>query len=92
MVDNIIAFHPRKKVQEIVWVFFTDTLINPSFLRPCAELFKAIDKHNDGILTRDELAEVIPAELLEDVIKCVDVNNSGTIEFNELAIRKRATQ
>jgi len=55
-------------------------------LRPCAELFKAIDKHNDGILTRDELAEVIPAELLEDVIKCVDVNNSGTIEFNEFVM------
>lgn len=51
----MIAFHPKKKLQEIVWVFFTDTLIPPVALRPCAMLFKALDINNDGILTPDEL-------------------------------------
>ncbi|CAL9081309.1 unnamed protein product [Musa acuminata var. zebrina] len=60
------------------------------FTSELQEAFSLFDKDGDGCITLEELASVIrplghnPTEQeLQDMIREVDVNGNGTIEFNE---------
>lgn len=53
------------------------------------KLFKTLDKNNDGVLTVDEISsglkelEFHTAKELEQVIKSMDTDGSGTIDYTE---------
>jgi len=59
----------------------------------CKEAFRMFDKNNDGSITTEELGKTLKslgqnptAQDLKDMIAGVDVDENGTIEFNEFLI------
>jgi len=82
-IENVKKFNPKKKVQELFWLLFTDNLILPVHYKHLSEVFISLDTNFDGKLSKEELLKVIPESQIDEVLKNVDLNNSGYIEYSE---------
>jgi len=85
-LKNMLNFQPKKKIQELFWVFFTDNLLVPSQYKHLAEVFFSLDANLDGSLSREDLVQVMDANIVEEVIKTLDCNNSDAIEYSEFVM------
>ncbi|KAJ4764627.1 Calmodulin [Rhynchospora pubera] len=70
-----------------------DQNLTPEQISEFQQAFLLFDRNNDGCITLEELAAVIhqlglnPTEVeLLEMIREVDINGNGTIEFNEFTI------
>ena len=59
-------------------------------LKECKEAFSKFDKNGDGVISREELREIMDTmgqtptdDELTDMLQKIDINNNGTIEFDE---------
>jgi calcium-dependent protein kinase len=85
-LKNLLNFQPKKKIQELFWVFFTDNLLVPSQYKHLAEVYFSLDANLDGTLSKEDLLQVMDANIVDEVIKTLDCNNSEAIEYSEFVM------
>jgi calcium-dependent protein kinase len=85
-LKNMLNFQPKKKIQELFWVFFTDNLLVPSQYKHLAEVFFSLDANLDGSLSKEDLLQVMDANVVEEIIRTLDCNNSDAIEYSEFVM------
>lgn len=56
---------------------------DPFYREKLFQVFSKIDKDHDGSITRDELRQYCGDEQLDDAIKALDINQDGSISFEE---------
>lgn len=90
-LEKLKGFRVEQKLQHAVLTFIASQLINKEESKKLAETFRSIDKNGDGKLSREELLEAYKltmgrdeaAEEVEKIMKKVDVNGSGYIDYTE---------
>jgi calcium-dependent protein kinase len=89
--NNLQRFHIQNKFQHAVLSFISGHLANKQEIQELSEIFQSIDENGDGKLSREELLKEysktkpleIAEEEVENIMKEVDVNNSGYIDYSE---------
>jgi len=75
--------------------FIATHIVSQSEKEDLLKSFKSLDKNGDGILSKEELIEgylnfykdrVKAEQIVEQVVKEVDANNSGKIDFTEFVV------
>ena len=92
ILNNLRSFNSELKFQQAVVQFLANQLANKEEKAKLTEIFKSFDKNHDGILSKQELvqgytqlygsAERAAIEV-EQVLKKVDLNGNGTIDYSE---------
>jgi calcium-dependent protein kinase len=90
-LESLRNFHASVKLKDAVHVYLATHVISSEECRVLTQSFQSIDKNSDGKITRDELMEkylevmdeVTAREIVEKVMKEVDSDNSGDIQFSE---------
>ncbi|KAF9365250.1 mitochondrial glycerol-3-phosphate dehydrogenase [Mortierella sp. NVP85] len=97
-ISDIVVHETDKKSQKSSWVrhapvpdtFYTRAQFNPEELAEFHKVFGALDYDGDGHIDGKDLGQVlknlnmdVDAQVLKGIIDEVDLDNSGTIEFNE---------
>jgi calcium-dependent protein kinase len=90
-LDRLYNFRAERKLQHAVLTYIASQFITKEESENLAIAFKKIDKNFDGKLSREELeqaykelyGEKTAAEEAEKVMKQVDINNSGFIDYTE---------
>lgn len=91
VLDKLIDFKGHNKLQEATKLFIITQLMSSKEIKEAKDIFKELDANGDGKLSRQELLDgykrFIPessAEALVDkIMKEVDSDNSGFIDYNE---------
>ncbi|CAK72710.1 unnamed protein product (macronuclear) [Paramecium tetraurelia] len=91
VLNNMKHFRTSQKVQEAAFLYIVKQFISKEEKQELQRFFKFLDKNGDGVLTKQELLEgykkVISqseAELqVEQIMKQVDKNESGLIDYSE---------
>ena len=81
--ENIKRFKPKNKLQELIWFFITDSVVEESLKKDLPKFFEAFDFSNDGKISREDLLMRYDLPTVEAVMKNVDINRSGYIEYSE---------
>ena len=94
-------FHSKGKLQQAVLNFISTQLANREEIQKLSEAFSAIDTNGDGKLSKEELLREYmktrtasqAEEEVANIMKEVDINNSGYIDYSEflMATLKRDT-
>ena len=90
-LDSLKGFRVEQKLQHAVLTFIASQLINKEESKKLSETFRNIDKNGDGKLSREELLEAYKLTLgkeaaleeVEKIMKTVDINGSGFIDYTE---------
>ena len=90
-LDSLKGFRVEQKLQHAVLTFIASQLINKEESKKLSETFRNIDKNGDGKLSREELLEAYKMTLgkeaaleeVENIMKTVDINGSGFIDYTE---------
>ena len=100
-LTNMRNFHSKGKLQQAVLNFISTQLANREEIQKLSEAFSAIDTNGDGKLSKEELLREYmktrtasqAEEEVANIMKEVDINNSGYIDYSEflMATLKRDT-
>lgn len=90
-LDGLRNYQSGSKLKQAVQAFFTQNLLNQQELNDMAELFRKFDKNANGVLSRDELIDAYRSirginfseKEIDDMIKRVDADGSGDINYSE---------
>jgi calcium-dependent protein kinase len=93
IISNLQTFKSKSKIQAAVYHFMVSTLISESDKRELTDMFKTLDKDNDGAITAEELViglgktgyQVNENEINELVLK-IDKNHSNGIDYTEFLV------
>ncbi len=93
-LQNMKKFHAERKLQQAALTYIVNHLITKEDKNELLELFQQFDKNGDGVLTKDEILEgyqsilgELEAEREADrIMKEVDFDKSGTIDYNEFVL------
>ncbi|OMJ66074.1 hypothetical protein SteCoe_37214 [Stentor coeruleus] len=85
---NLSKFHATNKLQKSILTFISTSIMDEDSNKQLTKLFKSIDKNNDGRLSHEEIINGykelgLPASQAEEIIKKVDSDMSGIIEYSE---------
>ena len=92
ITDSLLSFRKASVLQAGVTSFLTNILISETQLKELADVFKRIDKSNDGFLSEGELKEGLQEcmgsfryenEDWADIIAAIDTNGDGQVDFSE---------
>lgn len=91
IIKNISEFRAEQKLQQATLAFLVHNLSNQEEIAELKEVFLAFDINNDGRLTKNELmqgmAKILPesnvAQSVDALMKTIDTDNNGYIEFEE---------
>lgn len=94
LFNNLKKFHSHEKLQQAVLTFIATQLLSKEETRELSEKFREIDKNGDGKIGRDELlaeyskklSRLQAQEEVERIMKEVDIDNSGFIDYTEFLI------
>jgi calcium-dependent protein kinase len=93
-LTSLQSFKGERNLQEAVWLFFVSHMATKEEKNKMLKIFQALDLNGDGQLSREELIHGYKqimsskdAEAEVDIImKAVDNNHSGTIEYTEFVM------
>jgi calcium-dependent protein kinase len=93
-LNNMKKFHAERKLQQAALTFIVNHLMSKEEKNELLELFQAFDKNGDGVLTKEEiyegyksiLGEVEASKEVERIMNDVDIDKSGTIDYNEFVL------
>ena len=91
MLDKLVDFNVDNKLQEATKLFIITQLMSTKEIKEARDIFQELDENGDGKLSREELLngykKFIPAKsaeaLVDKIMKEVDSDNSGFIDYNE---------
>lgn len=91
VIKNISEFRAEQKLQQATLAFLVHNLSTQEDLSELKEVFLSFDKNGDGRLTKDELlkgmtrvtTETKIIDCLDELMKTIDTDNNGYIEFEE---------
>ena len=91
VIKNISEFRAEQKLQQATLAFLVHNLSTQEDLSELKEVFLSFDKNGDGRLTKDELlkgmtrvtTETKIIDSLDELMKTIDTDNNGYIEFEE---------
>jgi len=93
-LNNMKKFHAERKLQQAALTYIVNHLVSKEDKNELLGLFQQFDKNGDGVLTREEILEgykeflgEMEAEKEADRIMAeVDIDKSGTIDYNEFIL------
>ena len=93
-LNNLERFHAQCKLKQATYAFIGSQLVLKEEKKKIDELFRALDIHSNGVLTREEVRvgykEVFGMELdeatVEGMFQRIDSDNTGHIEYSEFVI------
>jgi calcium-dependent protein kinase len=93
-LNNMKRFHAERKLQQAALTYIVNHLLSKEEKNELLELFQAFDKNGDGVLSKEEiyegykniLGEVEAAKEVERIMNEVDIDRSGTIDYNEFVM------
>jgi calcium-dependent protein kinase len=93
-LNNMKKFHAERKLQQAALTYIVNHLLSKEEKNELLELFQAFDKNGDGVLSREEiyegyksiLGEVEAAKEVDRIMNEVDIDRSGTIDYNEFVM------
>jgi calcium-dependent protein kinase len=93
-LNNMKKFHAERKLQQAALTFIVNHLMSKEEKNELLELFQAFDKNGDGVLSKEEifegyksiLGEVEATKEVERIMNDVDIDKSGTIDYNEFVL------
>jgi calcium-dependent protein kinase len=99
-LQNMKHFHAERKLQQAALTYIVNHLIKKEDKNELMGLFQQFDKNGDGVLSREEILlgykEIlgdVEAEIEADrIMKEVDIDKSGTIDYNEFVLASISQQ
>jgi len=93
-LNNLKQFRAERKLQEATWVFLVSNLSSKEEKNQLLTTFQALDLNGDGRLSRDELINGYQKimgltnveEEVDAIMRAVDNNNSGSIDYTEFVM------
>jgi calcium-dependent protein kinase len=93
-LNNMKKFHAERKLQQAALTYIVNHLLSKEEKNELLELFQAFDKNGDGVLSKEEifegyksiLGEVEATKEVERIMNEVDLDRSGTIDYNEFVM------
>jgi calcium-dependent protein kinase len=93
-LNNMKKFHAERKLQQAALTYIVNNLLSKEEKNELLELFQAFDKNGDGVLSKEEifegyksiLGEVEATKEVERIMNEVDIDRSGTIDYNEFVM------
>ena len=90
-LSSIKQFYPGSKLKQAVSAFVTQNLLSQDELNNVSQIFAQFDKNGNGVLSRDELIDGyrtikgvnFSEKEIDDLIKRVDADGSGDINYSE---------
>lgn len=91
VLDKLVDFNVDNKLQEATKLFIITQLMSTKEIKEARDIFQELDENGDGKLSREELLngykKFIPVKsaeaLVDKIMKEVDSDNSGFIDYNE---------
>eukprot|EP01022_Parablepharisma_sp_SALTPOND_P019739 TRINITY_DN3411_c0_g1_i1.p1 TRINITY_DN3411_c0_g1~~TRINITY_DN3411_c0_g1_i1.p1 ORF type:complete len:545 (-),score=58.97 TRINITY_DN3411_c0_g1_i1:101-1735(-) len=94
-LENLRSFYTQHTLQKAVLTFIASQLMDHDQEQPLRKLFSAFDTDDDGQISKDELVlgykslnmyEDAAEKEAKEVIRHVDLNINGTIDYNEFLV------
>jgi len=93
-LTNLKHFRAERKLQYATWMFLVSYLASTEEQNQLLKTFEALDENGDGQLSREELIKGYrtfmhsddPEAAVDAIMKEVDNNNSGYIDYTEFVI------
>lgn len=93
-LENMKKFHAERKLQQAALTYIVNHLLTKEEKNELLELFQSFDKNGDGVLSKEEIYEGYKATLgeleaqreVERIMGEIDIDKSGTIDYNEFLI------
>ena len=87
-------FHAGRKLQQAALTYIVNYLMTKEEKNEMLEMFQSLDANGDGVLSRDEifegykqtLGEIEAKKEVDRIMSEVDIDNSGTIDYNEFVM------
>ena len=93
-LDNMKKFHAERKLQQAALTYIVNHLLSKEEKNELLELFQSFDKNGDGVLSKEEIYEGYKLNMdeedalkeVERIMNEIDIDKSGTIDYNEFLI------
>ena len=93
-LENLRKFRIKNKLQHAIWIFLVQNLATNDEQKKLMQLFEALDKDGNGMLNKQELISgykkisntVDATNAVEKIMKTVDINQSGSIDYMEFVM------
>ena len=93
-LNNMRKFHAGRKLQQAALTYIVNYLMTKEEKNEMLEIFQSLDSNGDGVLSKDEifegykqtLGEVEARREVDRIMKEADIDNSGTIDYNEFVM------
>lgn len=87
-LENLEKFHAQNKLEKSILTFITTNIMDDGSNKELIQVFKAIDKNNDGRLSREEIINGykelgLSVEHAEGIINKIDSDQSGLVDYSE---------
>ena len=87
-------FHAERKLQQAALTFIINHLMSKEEKNELLEQFQAFDINGDGVLSKEEifegyksiLGEIVATKDVERIMGELDIDKSGTIDYNEFVL------
>lgn len=88
--DNIEKFQFKNKLQEAIYMFLVNTLVDRNEYEDLIELFEEMDVNKDGVLTKQELTaglqksgKLFSYQEVDEIFYEIDKDGNGLVSFGE---------
>lgn len=93
-LNNMKKFHGGRKIQQAALTYIVNYLMSKEEKNEMLGMFQSLDTNGDGVLSRDEiyegykqtLGEIEAKKEVDRIMSEVDIDNSGTIDYNEFVM------
>ena len=93
-LKNMKKFHAERKLQQASLTYIVNNLLSKEEKNDLLELFQQFDTNGDGVLTKEEILNgyktIMPFDdaekEVERIMNEVDIDKSGTIDYNEFVL------
>jgi len=91
VLNNLRNFHAQQKFQQAVVTYITHNLVKKAEVHNLRNIYKMLDKDNDGRLSKSELKDAFREILgtvladidIDNIFRSIDHDNNGYIEYEE---------
>lgn len=93
-LNNMKKFHAGRKLHQAALTYIVNYLMTKEEKNEMLEMFQNLDKNGDGVLSKEEIFEGYKEALgeleakreVDKIFAEVDIDNSGTIDYNEFVM------